>query len=135
MSHLVHKSIQQSLFALLNNDATLESIVSGIYYNPPEGQDYPYVVIDTLTSRNWSTRTTLGFSTIIPILVYGQSGKQQVMDILDRIYELVVEGNITLLDHQLVAMRFETHDIVTEDDEITHKGAIRFRAYSEFVPV
>jgi len=133
--HLIHKSVQQSLYALLNGDSTLSGIVSGVYDNPPEQQEYPYIVIDTLTSRDWSTRSTLGFNTTIPLTVYSQSGTQQVLDILDRIYELVVEGNITLLDHQLVAMHFEMHDVRTEEDGVTHSGEIRFRAYSEFVPV
>lgn len=135
MSHLVHKSLQQSLYALLSGDATLGSVISGVFIHPPEQQAYPYIVIDSLTSRDWSTRTTLGFSTIVPLLVYGQNGQQEVLDIMDRIYELVVEGSITLLDHQLVALRFEMHEVVTEDDAVTQRGTLRFRAYSEFIPV
>ncbi len=135
MTHLVHKSLQQSLFALLSGDATLSAIVDGVYDSPPEQAAYPYIIIDTLTSRNWSTRTSLGFSTTIPLLVYGQQGAEQVIDIIDRIYEIIAEGSITLLDHQLVAMRFETHEVTQEQDGVTKRGIIRFRAYSEFVPV
>ncbi|MDG1286767.1 MAG: DUF3168 domain-containing protein, partial [Rickettsiales bacterium] len=135
MSHLIHKFIQQALYTLLNEDSTLGGIVSGVYDNPPEQQHYPYIVINSLASRDWSTRTSVGFSTTIPLTVYGQSGTQQVLDILDRIYELLVEGNLSLLEHQLVAMHFETHDVRTEGDGVTQSGEIRFRAYSESVPV
>jgi len=135
MTHLIHKSIQESLFTLLSGDSGLNAIVTGIFDSAPEQQPYPYVIIDTLTSRDWSTRTSLGFNTSIPILVYGQEGKSQLLDITDKIYEIIVEGNITLLSHQLVAMRFETHEVQQESDGITCRGMIRFRAYSEFVPV
>lgn len=135
MTHFVHKSIQESLYALLTGDATLSGIVAGIYDRVPESPDYPYIVIDNLTSRDWSTRTSLGFNTQVPMVVYGQTGTAELLEILDRIYELVVEGNITLLNHQLVALKFETHNLATLEDGITKRGNIRFRAYSEFIPV
>ena len=120
---------------LRRNDATIGSVVSGVYDRTPEQVAYPYIVIDTFTSRDWSTRTTLGFNTIVPLVVYSQEGTQQVLDVLDRIYELIVEGNLTLLDHQLVALRFDTHEVTTQEDGVTVRGDIRFRAYSEFIPV
>ena len=135
MTNLVHKSIQESLYALLTGDATLSGIVVGVYDRTPEAPDYPYIVIDNLTSRDWSTRTSLGFNTQVPVVVYSQAGTMQLLEILDRIYELVVEGNLTLLSHQLVALKFETHEVKTLEDGVTKQGDIRFRAYSEFIPV
>ncbi len=135
MSHMVHHSLQQSLFALLSGDAELNQLISGVFDSVPKQANYPYITIDAFSSRDWSTRTSLGFSTAIPLRVFGQKSKQQVIDIVDRLYEIIIEGNITLLDHQLVAIRFETHEIKNEADGITRTGRIVFRAYSEFVPV
>lgn len=97
MSHLVHKALQESLFGLLSNDVSLTSLVTGIYDRAPKNQSYPYVVLEAITSRDWSTRTTLGFNTEIPILVYTQTGSQSLMDILDRIYVLLRERKFNIV--------------------------------------
>lgn len=135
MSTLIHQSLKESLYQLLSEDATLSGIVSGVYGEAPESVAYPYLLIGPMQSRDWSTRTSLGFSTQIEVQAYGQAGSKQLDQVLDRIYELVVDGNLTLLNHQLVALRFEQHEVSLQPDGQTHRGHIRFRAYSEFEPV
>jgi hypothetical protein len=135
MSQLIHQSLRESLFQTLKNDATLNSLVQGVFGEMPESQSYPYIVIGEMASRDWSTRTSLGFVTSVVLDCYGQEGSTQIEAINGRVHFLLTSGLVTLLDHKLVGLRVESHETALQADGVTYQGKLTFRAYSEFIPV
>jgi hypothetical protein len=133
MSKLAHHTLQQAVFELLNNDSQMQARVTGVYENPAPMIAYPYVTFGSLSATDWSTKTSSGLQTLIPIHVYGQTSKKEVIEILDRVFDLLQSGGLTLTGHELVAMRFEYNEVTLENDGITYHGMIRFRAYTEAV--
>jgi hypothetical protein len=133
MSKLAHFTLQQALYTLLSEDSEILSIVTEVYENPSPVIAYPYLVFGSLTALDWSTKTTSGLQTVVPIHAYSQTSKKEVIEIINRVYDLLLSGPLTLDGHDLVAMRFEFSEITLENDGVTYHGVIRFRAYTEAV--
>jgi len=132
MPSLSHFEIQKAIYELLTADATLMGMVNSVYDRVTEGAEFPYIVIGESVSRDWSTKTTNGQQILLALHVYSRSGgRKQTAEILDRIYNLLHQGTVSLSGHLLIAMRFEFGDITLESDQLTYHGAIRFRAFTE----
>lgn len=133
MPHLAHYTLQKAIFDLLNNDSALLAIVTGIYENPAPVVAFPYLAFGTLSAADWSTKTTRGLHTVIMLHGYSREGKMQVVEILDRVFDLLQSSELTLTGHHLVAMRFDYNEITLENDGITYHGVMKFHAYTEEV--
>jgi hypothetical protein len=92
---------------------------------------YPYLAFGDLVAVDWSTKTTKGMQTAIVLHAYSQTSKKEVIEILDRVFDLLQSGGLTLEGQELVAMRFDYNEITLENDGVTYHGMIRFRAYTE----
>lgn len=133
MSTLAHHTLQKAIYDLLSVDSEILTLVTGVYENPEPVIAYPYLTFGGLTASDWSTKTSTGLQTAILLHAYSQTSKKEVIDILDRVFDLLQSGGLVLEGHELIAMRFEYNDIVLESDGITYHGVIRFRAYTEAV--
>ncbi len=133
MSKLAHFTLQKAVYDLLSNDALLLSHVTGIYENPAPVIAFPYLAFGTLTAADWSTKTTRGLHTVIMLHAYSVESKKQLVDILDRVFDLLQSNDLTLEGHHLVAMRFDYNEISLGDDGQTYQGVMKFHAYTEQV--
>lgn len=133
MSNFAHVTLQKAIFETLNNDSYLLSITTGVYENPAPVIAFPYIALGALAATDWSTKTTSGLQITVPIHSYSQTSKKEVIDILDRVFDLLQSGGLDLEGHELIAMRFEYNEIGLEPDGITYHGVIRFKAYTEAI--
>lgn len=133
MPHLAHYTLQKAIYTLLNNDSYLLTMVTGVYENPAPIIAFPYLAFGTLTAADWSTKTSSGLHTVIMLHAYSQEGKLQVIDILDRVFDLMQSDGLSLEGHHLVAMRFDYNEISLESDGNTYHGVMKFHAYTEEV--
>jgi hypothetical protein len=131
MTTLAQFALQKAAFDLFYNDAPLQNLDCSIYENPPAEVPFPYITFGITTTVDWSTKTSNGLQTAITLHVYSQKNKKEVMEILDRIFELLQSDMITLTGHNLVAMRFDYNEITLENYGVTYHGIIRFRAFTE----
>ena len=134
MSNFAHITLQKVIFETLNADDSLLGLSTGVYENPAPVIAFPYITLGELTAMDWSTKTTRGLQIVVPIHAYSQVSKKEVIEILDRVFDLLQSGGFDLEGHELIAMRFEYNEIGLEPDGITYHGVIRFRAYTEAVP-
>ena len=127
--------LQAAYYQILQQDDVLGEWVSGIYDQLPQGAAFPYVVFGRSSSTDWSVKKSRGMQSLITLHVYGAQSKLQVLRILDRIYELLQGSSPNLEGHQLVAIRFEYHDVDRREESGIYQGIIRFRAYTEALVV
>lgn len=133
MSNFAHIALQKVIFETLNTDNSLLSLSTGVYENPAPIIAFPYIALGDLTATDWSTKTTRGLQIVVPIHAYSQVSKKEVIEILDRVFDLLQSGGLNLEGHELIAMRFEYNEIILEPDGITYHGVIRFKAYTEAI--
>lgn len=133
MTQMAHYDLQQAVYSVLSTDAELLSQVTGIYDNPHPVVAYPYLVLGQLRGVDWSTKTTQGMQSVLTLHAYSQISKKEVINILDRVFDLLQSTALDLEGHNLVAMRFDYSEIDLQNDGITYHGLIQFRAYTEVV--
>jgi hypothetical protein len=134
MAIIPHYAIQKAVYEALTGDAGLMAIVTGVHDEVPQNPVFPIVVFGRFTITNWSTMTSTGAQSVITMHAYSKTSKLQVLDILDRIYEVLQQGNLNLENQALVAMRFDYHDAGGLSPTNVFQGLIRFRVYTEYLP-
>jgi hypothetical protein len=134
MPKMPHFALQKAVYQILNTDSALLTLIQGVYDEVPQNSAFPYVVFGRFETTDWSTKTSTGSQCVMNLHVYSDVGKTQILAILDRIYEILQQGNLNVEGHHLVAMRFEYHDAERQIESRIFQGIIRFRAYLELIP-
>jgi hypothetical protein len=126
--------LQQSLYEALVGDAPLGRLLGEprIYDGAPREAAFPYVTIDQLTTRDWSTGDGAGFEHVATLSVWSRySGKREAHALLDAIYTCLHEAKLDVRGASLINLRFDSSSIGRDDDGATYHGVIRFRAVTE----
>ena len=132
MTNFSYYTLQQSVYQLLSGDSTLLTMVSAVYDRPPQGSAYPYITIGESTISDWSTKTTTGTEQIVTLHVWSRNGgRKEAALIMERVYNLLHQANMSVTGQTLVQIRFVSGDILLENDGYTYQGIMRFRAFLE----
>jgi hypothetical protein len=126
--------LQQSIYEALAGDTPLNAALGGsrIYDCPPRDAVFPYVTIDQISARDWSSSSGAGFEHTVTLSVWSRyAGKREVYAAIDAIHGCLHEAELDVCGASLVNLRFEMSSIGREDDGTTHHGVIRFRAVTE----
>jgi hypothetical protein len=126
--------LQQSIYEALNGDTLLNSVIGGsrVYDCPPRDATFPYVAIDQINTRDWSSSCSIGFEHTITLSVWSRyAGKREIYAALDAIRECLHEADLDIPGVSLINIRFEMSSVGRDDDGITHHGVMRFRATTE----
>jgi len=124
--------LQKALYARLNGDATLTTLMgpSSVHDQPPEGDPYPYIRLgdhldipdNDLTSFGREVTETLHVWTRERSNGPGQAIAARVVELLDHQPDaLVVAG------HQVVAIRWEFGQALTDPNPEIRHHVLRFR--------
>jgi len=120
---------RNAIYSKLNDDATLSGLITGVYDDVPEGTAYPYVVIGDDTAVNSGSKTIDGNEHTLNIHVWSRyRGKKEAVEIMERIYTLLHNVDISLSGASLINIRQEFNTVLVDADGITRHGIIRFRA-------
>ncbi len=129
MSGFSHLALQQSLYQTLTGDATLTALASGVFDRPPQSGAFPYVTLGDAAIKDRSTKTTTGSEQIVMLHVWSRDGgRKEAATIMDRIYVLLHQANLTVTGQTLVMIRFTASSLTQENDGVTYNGAMQFRA-------
>ena len=126
--------LQKAVYAALIADATLTMLLGGdsIHDAAPQTATFPYVVIDQMQVRDWSTGTEDGAEHVLTIHVWSRhAGKAEAYEIADAVRSVLDTAFLTLDDHRLINLRHQYSELKRDEDGETHHGVMRFRAVTE----
>ena len=126
-------NMQKAIYAALNTHLTYQKggqqVAVDVRGEVPNDAEFPYVTIGEYTASNWDTNDARGYEFTITIHTWSQANGTTETKLLlvgiDRLLhnqEIVVEGT------HLVSLFSEFETMLTEADNITKHGIIRFRA-------
>ena len=121
--------LQKALYAKLNgNVIDDDGNVVTIYDDVPQGAAYPRVVIGEETASNNGTKSLDGLEHTVTIHVWSQyRGRAQLKQIIQSVYENLHDADITVAGADAVNVRQEFSTTLSENDNITRHGVMRFR--------
>ena len=129
MTYFSQFSLQQTLYQQLTGDATLMNIVSGVFDHVPQSTAYPFIVIGESTIRDWSNVEKQGTEHTITIRIWSRAaGRKESTTIMERIVTLLNSANLSVSGQTLRSLRFVSSNITLQDDGLTYKGTLIFRA-------
>ncbi len=126
--------LQKAVYAALTADTALTTLLGGTHIHdvPPRGAAFPYVVIDQMQVRDWSTGTEAGAEHMLTLHVWSRyAGKQEAYEIADAVRAVLDGVLLDLDDHRLINLRHQYSELKRDEDGETHHGVLRFRAVTE----
>jgi hypothetical protein len=121
-------TIQQAVYGALTEDATLMSLVGGVYDNPPQNTNPPYVTLGDSTSAPDDLLIESGSQETLTIQVWTKDGGMRlVKQIMERIYIALHAKRFVISGTLLVSCVNELAEALREADGETRRGIMRFR--------
>jgi hypothetical protein len=122
--------VQTAIYNKLKNDATLTSLVTGIFDFVPKSQLMPYIEIGEAIDNVFNTFNRQGRDIVETIYIVSEyEGYKEALTILDRIVTLLDYSTITLTSHSLVYIRYDNGAtaLFEVDNNRTRQVVARFR--------
>jgi len=126
--------LQKAVYAALSADGALTTLLGGasIYDAAPQDAAFPYVVIDHMQIRDWSTGTEPGAEHMLMLHVWSRyAGKREAHEVADAVRAALDGAMLGLDDHRLVNLRHQYSELKRDEDGETQHGVLRFRAVTE----
>lgn len=126
--------LQKSIYAALADNGPLTAVLGAerIFDAPPQAAAFPYVVIDQMQVRDWSTGTERGAEHVLMLHVWSRNeGKREIYEIADATREALDGAELSLDDHRLINLAHQYSDLRRDEDGKTYHGIVRFRAVTE----
>ena len=126
--------LQKAVYAALSSDATLTTLLGGanIHDAAPQDAAFPYVVIDQMQVRDWSTGTEPGAEHMLTLHVWSDyAGKREACAIADAVRAALDGALLGLEEHRLINLRHQYSELKRDADGETQHGVLRFRAVTE----
>jgi hypothetical protein len=126
--------LQKSVYTTLQASASLAALLGGkrIYDAVPQDAVFPYVIIDQMQIRDWSTGTEKGFEHVVLLHVWSHhEGKREICEIGDALRGVLDGAELPLDEHRLVNLSHQYSDLKRDDDGKAYHGIVRFRAVTE----
>ena len=105
------------------------AMVTGVFDHVPQGTAYPFVTLGEGSVRDFSNLAQQGTEHTITIRVWSrEAGRKQASAIMERIVTLLNSASLTITGQTLHSLRFTSSNIVLQDDGLTYRGSLTFRA-------
>jgi len=122
-------NLQAAIYSALSTDANVLGLVAGVFDDVPEETAYPFISFGDETSIDSSTKDSQAQEYTVTMHIFSEfRGKAEVKNIMSAVYDVLHDSDMIVTDANLINLRFEFSDIVTENDGITRHGVMRFRA-------
>ena len=127
-------SVQQAMLATLRARPTLTTLLGGahIYDELPRGANPPYVVFNTIDTRDWSVMDQKAHETFLTLdVATNMRSRAQVQAIVQEIETALDGAALTLTDHKLVNLRCVFNVASRNKAAEFFNATMRFRAATE----
>jgi len=122
--------LQEAIFSRLNGDSTLGDLITGVFDGVPDDTALPIVVIGPSTTSDDGSKTLDARDYIFNVDVFSDyRGMKEAKNILQRVYTLLHEVDVSVSGANLIDLRCEFSSEVLENDGVTRHGVMRFRAF------
>jgi hypothetical protein len=124
MATHVQSDLQEAIYDILVGDATLMTLVTNrVYDHVPDNTEYPYVAFGEARYDRWGSHTHEGYDVDFNIHTYTQSlGKLDAQAIMNRIYTLLHDVDITVTGYPTVVCEEQSSFIILDEDNRTYNG-------------
>lgn len=128
--------IQTAVYTLLDGDATLGGLVTGVFApRAPEDQTKPYVVIGEAYATARNSHDRYGRRTSATIHVWDdQPTLTRITSILNRITQLLDHQSLTVSNQDVVLVHHEFEQVMGDPDPDIQHGVIRLAITTEQTP-
>ncbi len=125
--------LQKTVYSALAADAPLTILIGeALYDHVPQNAAFPYVVIDQMQVRDWSTGTERGSEHVLMLHIWSRyDGKREAYEVADAVREVLDGAELTLADNRLINLAHQYSDLKLDPDGETYHGVMRFRAVTE----
>lgn len=125
--------LQKTVYSALAADAPLTTLIGeALYDHVPQNAAFPYIVIDQMQVRDWSTGTERGSEHILMLHIWSRyDGKREAYEVADAVREVLDGAELTLEDNRLINLAHQYSDLKRDPDGETYHGVMRFRAVTE----
>jgi Protein of unknown function (DUF3168) len=105
------RPILEAVVAVLAADATLATLITGVFNDVPDQQAFPYVLVRTATERGMHTlggaAVGLGWNNVIRVHVYSRyQGDLEALQILERVVALLNFAALTVTGYTHVTCEY-----------------------------
>ena len=120
-------AVQRAVYRTLTEDAELQSLVSGVFDDVPEGTEFPYVVVgeSTLLPDNYLT----GFGREVRVTLHVWSryrGFAEALEIADRVCQLLDHQPLEVDGWDHIATRLELVETLHDPDPSLRHVPVQF---------
>ena len=131
MSNVSQNEVQKSVYTLLNNDATLSGLITGVYDKVASSIVYPYVIVEEITAKPWESRSFNGTEFTLRVQIHSRGGgKKEAADIMQQILSLLHHTSFTIIGANLILSQLINSNIALQRDGITHTGSMQFQIFA-----
>lgn len=125
---LDYYGLQKEIYNKLVGNSSLISIISGVFDSPPQGVDFPFVVIGNGSASELANLSGSVIEYQFDIHVWSrEGGHKQSADIMGLIYDEFHNGTIVIANQELLLMEFLSSSIRLENDGWTYRGEMRLK--------
>ena len=131
------QALQCAVVAALAADAGFAALVApgAVYDRLIDRAAFPYVVLGTMTTLDWSTATEAGTEHVFVLEAWSdEAGKRQVQEIAGAVRAVLHDRPLALAAGRLVNLRLERAQTERLARSRLHRATMRFRAVVEADP-
>lgn len=116
-------ALNNAVYGALTGDATLMSMVTGVYSHVPQDTSYPYIVIGDVSSNDLSTMKDDGQQYSCRIHVWSQyKGSYETATILDRIHTVLHRTQLSVAGANTATAMLGGVTLLRDPDGLTWHG-------------
>jgi len=126
-------AVQQSLYQMCTNDATLLALATGVFDATPENQPFPYIVIGEGTEVPWNTFGRRGRQTTVTNHVWSQATTNgEASAIIARMNVLLHRKVLgAMAGYENVLCLYDMSQVFPDADGLSIHGIVRYRLLSQ----
>lgn len=120
-------AVQRAIYRTLAEDDELQSLISGVFDDVPEGTEFPYVVIGECTLIPDNYLTGFGREVRATLHVWSQyRGFAEALEIADRVCQLLDHQPLTVEGWEHIATRLDFMETLHDPDPSLRHVPIQF---------
>lgn len=101
--------LQKAIYSKLTSDSALMGMITGVFDYVPDKQGFPYITINDFIENPFNVFGRRGKDVLVTLQIWSdKKGFKTSFDILSRVNTLLDDAQLTLENHQLISIQFES---------------------------